>query len=76
MKPLGRKPLSYSNRRSQRVMSRITQEEYLALELSVAELNDEQSVGTAEITTSKYVQVCIQNNKRVIKNLKKIRGKK
>lgn len=75
-KQLGRKPLSYSNRRSQRVMSRITQEEYLALELAVAQLNESQTRGAPTITTSKYIQICIQNNKRVIHNLKKQRGNK
>lgn len=73
---LGRKPLSYPNRRSQRVMSRITQPEYLALELAVAQFNDLQSDGAPTITTSKYIQICIQNNKRVIKNLMRQRGDK
>ena len=71
---LGRKPLSFTNRRSQRVMARVTQEEYLALELAVAQLNEEQDIGSPVITTSKYIQMCIQNNKRVQSNL--VRGRK
>lgn len=76
MSKLGRQPLLYSNRRSQRVMARITQSEYLALELAVAEFNELRPRGTPTMTTSKYVQMCIQNNKRVIQNLKKQRGDK
>ena len=71
MSTLGRKPLSFPNRRSQRVMARVTQDEYLALELAVWQANQEQAIGSPVITTSKYVQTCIQNNKRVIKNLMK-----
>jgi hypothetical protein len=57
-------------------MSRITQPEYLALELAVAQFNDELPEGKPTVTTSKYVQMCIQNNKRVQKNLVKQRGDK
>lgn len=71
---LGRKPLSQSNRRSQRVMARVTQEEYLALELAVQQENNIQPVGAPIITTSKYIQMCIQNNKRVQANL--VKGRK
>jgi hypothetical protein len=72
----GRKPLAIPDRRSQRVMSRITQAEYLALELAVAQYNELQPHGSPTITTSKYVQICIQNNKRVMRNLINQRGDK